>query len=191
MIMIKKIFAVTGILILLASCAKPPAEEMNRAIEALTRAENDADAAVYAQNTLNRAREALQKMQEEAASKRYDSAKIFAADALAYAERAVSEGRMNAARVRDEASTLIDSLRIPLAETVSALNNAKLNDMQLDFNELGKSLDAVREDLENARQNLEANNFLEAIDQGQNIRSVLGSINTMINEAARSLSNKL
>ena len=121
----KNIFIMIGIFFVLTACAKPPTEEMNKAIEALNRAENDYEAVTYAGNTLNRAREALQKMQDEAASKRFDSAKIFAGDVVTYAERAVSEGKANASRIQEEAANLVSGLRIPLSETESALNTAR------------------------------------------------------------------
>ena len=179
-----------AILILFVSCAKPPTEEMNKAIETLIRAENDPDALIYAGNTLNRARESLLRMQEEAGSKRYETAKTYAADVIIYAERAVNEGRANAARARDEAAGLLDSLRIPLTETESILNTARTNNIQLDFNDLETSLDSARNSYEDAKSSLSANDFEDAINRGQSARSALSAVNAEINEAAQALSGK-
>ena len=189
--MIKKIMVIFGIFLVLTACEKPPADDMNKAIETLNRAENDFEAVTYAANTLNRARDALQKMQEEAASKRYESAKIYAGDVVTYAERAVSEGKAAAIRLRDEAANAVGSLQVILAETILALNTARLNNIQVDFSELGRILDAAKIDLENAGRSLAANNFQEAINKSQSIRSALGDITSRINEAARELSKKL
>ena len=187
----KTLFILIGALILLSACAKPPVDEMNRAIDALNRAENDYDAVTYAQNTLNRAREALVMMQEEADSKRFDSAKTYAADVVNYAERAMSEGRANGSRAREEAASLLESLRTPLAETESALNTARANNANLDFNALGNSLDSANLNYRNARQSLEANNFADAISRGQSVRLTLDEINANMRIAAQDLSSKL
>ena len=187
----KKIFfASAGILLLLLSCAKPTTGEMNKAIETLTRAENDYDAVNYAGSTLNRARESLLKMQEEAGSKRYETAKTYAADVVTYAERAVNEGRANAAAMREEAATLLNSLKQPLAETEAALNTARANNVPLDFGEFGKNLDTAKAGYEDAQRSLSANNFRDTINKCQNIRSVLSAINSGINESAQALSRK-
>ena len=187
----KTLFILIGVLVLLSACAKPPVEEMNKAIDALNRAENDYDAVTYAGNTLNRAREALARMQEEVDSKRFDSAKTYAADVVTYAERAMSEGRSNAAWAREEAANLLESLRTPLAQTESALNGARASNADLDYNALTNSLDSANRNYGNAEQSLQANNYADAITRGQDVRSTLSDINASINAAAQALSSKL
>ena len=172
------------------ACAKPPVEEMNRAIEALTRAENDYEAVIYAGNTLNRARESLLRMQEEAGSKRYEIAKTHAADVITYSERAVSEGRAASARQRDEASLILNNLRTPLSETETAVNNAKANNIQADFDEITKNLDMAKAGYDDAQRNLSDGNYQDAIIKGLNVRSALSAINTEINEAAQIVMSK-
>ena len=89
-----KFLTTIGILliILLAACAAPPTEEMERAQDAVARAENNANAVRYASNTLVRARDALGRMQIEADARRYDAARSLAAEAIELAERAIDEG---------------------------------------------------------------------------------------------------
>lgn len=183
------IFLVTAVLVL--ACAKPPVEEMNKAMEALTRAENNADAVGYAGTTLNRAREALAKMQEESDSKRYDSAKIFAADVIDLSERAIAEGRTGAARAREEAANLLSSLRDPLAETEAALGAAKRTpNIQLDFNALDSNMDYAKSNYSSAQQSLSSSNYPDALAKGQTVRSALSSINGSLNAAAQAMSSK-
>ena len=188
----KKILCVfLAIAALVLACAKPPVEEMNNAIEALSRAENDVEAALYAGAILSRAREALTKMQEEADSKRYDSAKLYAAEVIELSERAVTEGKATAARTREETANFLDSLRPSLVETEAALNNAKqAPNIELDFPYLEGSLDSAKSGYENAQQSFASNNYQDAIAQGQAVRSTLGNINAMINEAAQARSSK-
>jgi HEPN domain-containing protein len=176
--------------LLCISCARPPTEEMNRAVEAISRAENDADAVTYAGNILSRARDALTKMQEEANLKRFDSAKLFAAEAVSLSERAVTEGKANAARAREEAANLLGSLGRPIAETESALNEAKGHDIDIDYDALGATLNAAKTTFDSAQSSLEEGDFPDAIEKGQMARSVISDINDKINEGAQVLLGK-
>jgi len=168
----------------LFACAQPPVEEMNRAIEAVSRAENDADAVMYSPNYLSRAREALSRMQEEADSKRFDAARNYAADAISYAERAIREGGIGAVRAREEAANLLNSLKVPLAETEANLNAVNGLKNAPDLTPLGGMLDSAKGTYENAQQDLSTGNSLDAIDKGNAVRSILGNINAQISGAA-------
>ena len=174
----------------MAACATPPTEEMNKAQDAVTRAENDADAVTYAPNTLARAREALTKMQNEANAKRYDSAKNYAGEAISNAEKAISDGKAAAARAREEAASLVNGLQAPLAETASALNAAKDSNLKLDYNALSSDLDRANKTYDSAQQSLRANNYPDAIAKGQNVRPILTDINNRINEGVQVSSRK-
>ena len=176
---------------LMFSCSRPPTEEMDRARDAVIRAENDADAVIYAPNSLVRARQALSSMQSEADAKRFESARNFAAEAVSHAERAISDGRAGAQRARDEATRLINSLSGALAETTAAVNAARqVPGLILDFQSLSRDLDAAQRLYEDARQSLAVNNFQNAIARGESLRSLLSSINTRLNDAVLAVSRK-
>ena len=189
---LKTIFPAIFILaLILAACAMPPTEEMNRAQDAVIRAENDADTVNYAGNTLNRARDALTRMQSEADSKRYDAAKNYAAEAVSAAERALSEGKTGAARAKDEAWLLVNSLQGPLTETSAALNAARqVPNLILDFDTLSGDLDTAYRTHDEAQQSLAADNYRDAVTKAQNVRSLLSDINVRITEAAVETSRK-
>jgi hypothetical protein len=175
----------------LAACATPPTNEMNRATDAVTRAENDADAVTYAPNTLIRAREDLARMQSEADAKRYDAAKNYAAEAINEAERAIVEGRAGALRARDEAVNLINNVGNLQTETTNALNTARqVSGLQLDFDSLSWDLDAAGRLYDEARQSLQANNYPDTIARAGNARSIFSDINTRITGAAQDSSRK-
>jgi hypothetical protein len=176
--------------LIIVACATPPTEEMNRAHDAVIRAENDADAVTYAPNTLIRARDALVRMQAEAEAKRYDAARNFASEAISNAERAITEGRSGAGRARDEAIRLIDSLAGPLAETETAVFAAREQALLLDFNALGSEMDLARRTYEDARRDLQAANFPDAIARGQLVRSYLSAINAQLSGAAHAIARK-
>lgn len=183
--------ALIPVILLLAACATPPTEEMNKAYDAVTRAENDADAVSYAGNTLTRARDALTRMQNEADAKRYDMAKTYATQAINSAERAIADGKAGAARAREEASTLVEDLGVPLVETGEALSSARnVENISIDYGALSENLNTARETYDEARQNLAEEKYPEAVAQGETVRSTLAEINTSINEAVEATSRK-
>ena len=190
----KKFFGLPAVFtfaLILAACSTPPTEEMNRAYDAVIRAENDANAVLYAPNILIRARDALVRMEAEVDAKRYDAAKNFAAEAVSNAERAIAEGRAGAERAREEAANLINSLSGPLEETSNAVGTAGgMEGLELDFDTLLDDLDLTHQTYNEARQNLDADNFPDAIAEGQAVRSLLSDINAQLTEAALAASRK-
>ena len=183
--------AVLFFMVVLAACSSPPTEEINMANDAITRAENDANAVTYAPNILLRARDFLTRMETEVNAKRYEAAKNFAAEAISNAERAISEGNAAAVRAREEAANLINSLAAPLNETSNAVVAANdIEGIDLDFDTLQDILDSTQQTYNDARENLTANNFQDAIADGQTVRSSLSDINTQLTEAAQATSRK-
>ena len=191
----KKFIVVIPVLLVcglfLAACATPPTDEMNKASDAVTRAENDADAVTYASDTLVLARNALTKMQSEADAKRYDSAKNYAAEAVTNAEKAIADGKTGAARAKEEAANLINSLSGPLADTSKALDNAHdVKDIKLDFDGLSKDMNSANQTYSDAQKSLASDNLKDATDKGQTVRSLLAGINSAITDATLTASRK-
>ncbi|MCL2232655.1 MAG: DUF4398 domain-containing protein [Treponema sp.] len=177
--------------LMLSACATPPVEEMDRAHDAVIRAESDVNAVNYAANTLIRARDTLTRMQSEADARRFDAARDFAAEAVNLAERAIIEGRAGAVRARDEAASLLNNLSAPLAEITNAVNAAEqASTLDLDFNALAEDLDLARRSYNNARQSLALDNYGDAIALGQNARAILTEINGKLNEAVHLAARK-
>lgn len=176
--------------LVLGGCAKPPTEEMNNAVEAVTRAENDADAATYAGNTLARARDALNRMQAEADSKRYDAAKTYASEAISAAERAIADGRAGAQRARAEAASLVESLGPLIAETDQGIKAAQAAGLPLDFAALGREFDAARNSSDQAEIALAGGQYRDAMEKGRNAQAGLNSINQELSGAVMAVSRK-
>ncbi|AEF82921.1 DUF4398 domain-containing protein [Leadbettera azotonutricia] len=174
-----------------AACATPPTEDMNKAVDAVTKAENDADAVTYAANTLTRARDALTQMQSEADSKRYESAKNYAAEAIAAAEKAIADGRTGAARARDEAASLLNGLRPEIAQAENDLNAAKaVPRTQLDAAACDQDLASAKSAFDDANRSLSANNYRDAVAKAQPVRPLLSGIRSRITDATQALSRK-
>jgi len=171
-------------------CATPPTEEMNNAIEAVTRAENDADAVLYGASSLARARDALKRMQAEADSKRYNAAKTLAGEAIAAADKAIADGQTGAARAREEAASLLAGLRPMIAETGQSINSARSKGLALDYIGLNQEFDAARLNTDQAEVALAGNQYQDALEKGRNARAGLSDINNKLAGAAISVSRK-
>jgi vacuolar-type H+-ATPase subunit I/STV1 len=187
----RTILLLLGLGIALAACAKPPTAEIEAAEAAVTRAENDPDAAAYAESSLTRARNALSRARTEVNAKRYDSAKSYAAEAVSAAEKAINDGRAAAARSREEANTLLAQVKQLLAETGAALENAKkVPRVQLDFPALTNGVDSARNDISQAEAANNANRPRESMEKSRSARSTLGDIQNRINEGIRETDRK-
>ena len=174
-----------------AACATPPKEEMDKALDAVFRAESDPDAVAFAPLVLVRARDSLTRMQSEAESKNYDAAKRFAAEAISNAEKAIADGRAGAARARDEASRLLSNLSDNLTETTNVVSVAEdLEDVDLDFNEISEDVTLAQRTYDDAQQHFEDENYLDAISNAETARSLLSGVNAKVNGAAQAASRK-
>jgi len=182
--------AVLVLAALVMGCAKPPTEEMNNATEAVTRAENDSDAVTYAGNSVTRAKDALARMNQEAAAKRYDAAKSYAAEAIAAAERAINEGRAGAARAKDEASALISQLKPLITETEQAIAAARAARLAIDFYAIDRDFDTAQYNANEAQSAFNGKRYQAAIDRGRSARSGLNNINQQLSVAALATSRK-
>jgi hypothetical protein len=178
------------VILYLAACAKAPVEEMENAAAALTRAENDPDAAAYGEGALVRARNALAAMRTEAEAKRYDAAKTYAAEVVAAAEAALTEGRAAAARVREEAEELLTRLSASLAEAGTAITAAREKKLPLDYEGLSQRLEAARRETEQAAMAAAGNKYREALEKGRGARSIISEIMSILSEEAAVLSRK-
>jgi hypothetical protein len=188
----KKLLLVLWVFLLLGlgACAKPPVEEMDQAVSAVTRAENDPDAAVYAEDTLIRARDALASMRTEAEAKRYEAAKTFAAEAVNAAEKAIADGRAAAVRAREEAAALLALLPDAIAETERMIRTAAENKLSLDFDALWGELENARRTAEQAEIAAAGNKPREALEKGSAVRTTLSDIRTKLSQGATAASRK-
>jgi len=177
-------------LAVITGCTRPPTEEMNKAEESVTRAENDYDAVNYAGNLVERAKESLVLMREEADAKRYDAAINYANDAISMAERAINEGRAAASRTRDEATTVISGVRSQILETEQRIDNAKAASLPLDYDTIDSDFNTAKRTFDQAQSSMSNNRYQEAIFLSNNVRSGLNGINQKLGTSAMSVSRK-
>jgi hypothetical protein len=177
-------------LVLITGCTKPPSEEMNNAEEAVIRAENDPDAVTYASNLIERAKEILALMHEEANAKRYEAAKNYAAEAITLAERAIDEGLTSSLRAREQALTSLSAVRPLLLETENRINNAKAANLPLDYDTIDRDFNTARGTYDQAQSAISNAKYQEAIFLSNNVRSGLAGINQKLGTTAMTVSRK-
>jgi hypothetical protein len=174
-----------------AACAKPPLAEMDAAERAVIRADSDSDAVIFAGSSLTRAREALNLMREEAASKRYEAAKNYAGEAVAAANKAISDGRAASARAREEAAALLAAVKVSLEETGQAIDNARaVERIDLDFNAVDQDFDTAQRTTDQAEVSLAGNKYQDSMEKSRTARGILGDISSRIAGAAVAVSKK-
>ena len=169
--------------VFVVGCARPPITEMENAREAVFRAENDPNAALYAGSLLIRARESLTRMELEAENKRYDAVKTHAAEAISLAERALIDGRAGAARASGEAAALVN-LRPEIEETERNVNGARYSNLPLDYNELDRAIRGVHEAADRAELSQAEGRYQDALDIARDVRFELSEINGRVASAA-------
>jgi len=177
------IYIIVILLVLLTGCAKPPAEEMADAREAVFRAENDPGAVQFAGNVLERARNSLQRMQEEADNKRYDAAKEHAAEAIALAERAIADGRIGASRANIDPSDIAANLRSEIEEIQRSINGARYSNLPLDYDLLEREIINAFEALDRVEARQAEGRNQEALDIARGLRAELSNINDRVARA--------
>jgi vacuolar-type H+-ATPase subunit D/Vma8 len=179
-----RIFLISFIILsLVIGCAKPPTEEMDSAKEAVFKAQNDANAVQYASGTLTRAQNSLRLMQSEADAKRYDAARTHAAEAIAAAERAITEGKAAAERVALESSALISSLRSEIDDTARNIATARYANLDLDYAALDRRIAADHDKTDQAVADQAAGRYQAALDTAREVRSDLFDINQIVTSA--------
>jgi len=172
------------LLVLLTGCAKPPAEEMANAREAVFRAENDPDAVIFAGGVLERAKISLQRMQEEADNKRYSAAKAHAQEAISLAERAIADGKSGEVRANVDSASIVANLRPEIEETQRVVNGARYSLLDLDYDVLEKEMLDAHDAADRAEASQAEGRFQEALDIARELRGNLNNINTRVAGAA-------
>jgi len=181
---VKLIYIFCIIPVLFIGCAKPPIEEMDRAREAVFKAENDANAVQYASGTLAKARDAIKRMETEADSKNYDGAKTSAAEAIAAAEKAINDGKVNAQKAGDESKSLISTLRTEIEETTKNVAAARYSQLILDYDAIDKAIVNAHNMTDQAEVDQAMSRYQEALDKAKTVRSNLNDINQKVANAA-------
>ncbi len=161
---------------ILMSCAQPPQEELDAAQAALNVAK-EAQADIYAPETYRSASAALDDANAKVVEKDYETAKASAIRSAELAGQAGSEAEVNKQETRDEAQAVVSGASEGLTGARMALNNTpRGKGADDDIDQLRSDLGQVEAGLSDARGNLNAGAFKDALDQAQTAESKLGQV---------------
>jgi len=172
------------VLVFAVGCAKPPIAEMERAREAVFKAENDENAVLYAPGTLARARDAIKRMETEADSKNYDAARNHAAEAVSAAEKAINDGRNSAQKAVTETDSLITGLRDEINETTKNVASARYSQLALDYDAIDNTIVNAHNTADQAEVDQAMGKNQDAREKARLVRADLNAINQKIANAA-------
>ncbi|OHD20461.1 MAG: hypothetical protein A2Y38_06705 [Spirochaetes bacterium GWB1_59_5] len=189
-IIVTAVFAIVAVA-LAVSCAKPPVAEMEAANQALTKAEADADARLYAPDSLTKARDLIARMKAGSDEKRYDDAKTLAAEAVVAAEKAIQDGVSGKAKAKSDATSLIATVKATLAEVQQAFAAArKVRGIKLDATAVDTGLKEAATTLAGAESDNAKADYKAAIGKAQNTRSSLAALQKLVTDAVQAASRK-
>lgn len=189
--MIFTALAAVALVVYLGSCAKPPQAEIDAAKEAVAKAESDADAPVYAAETLASAKDSLSRTLKESEAKRYDQAKALALETVQIAEKAISDGKAGKERAKTSAASTIESVKSDVADAEKALAGArKTRGVKLDFAAVASEIDAVKKNLAAAESDFNNGAYKYALEKAESAQAAIRDITGRISTAVRAVSRK-
>lgn len=165
-----------GLATILMSCAQPPQEEIDAAQAALNEAKQ-AQADIYAPDTYQAASAALDDANAKVVEKDYETALASALRSAELAGQAGSEAEVNKQETRDEAQAVVSRASAGLTDARMALNETpRGKGADDDIDQLRSDLGQVEAGLSDARENLNAGAFKDALDQAQTAESKLSQV---------------
>jgi hypothetical protein len=174
-----------------AGCAQPPQAEVDAARAKVAAAMKDADILTYAPESLQKAKDALARMEKNLADRKYPEAKTEALQAASLAAGAKADVVAARERVKNEAATTIDQAKKLLASLLPAVSVAKkAKPAGLDLAALDKDLADARAKLADADSALGAGNFVSARDGASAARASFSEIEKRISDAIQKARKK-
>lgn len=175
----------------LLACAKPPQAEIDAANAALDEAKN-AEAEIYALDSLKAAQNALAEMQAEldvqngkfALFRSYEKAKELANAAKDAAVKAKDDAAAKKEQVKAEAETLMGEVQTALTEARDLMKKApKGKGSQADLAALQADLDAVQPMMDEAKASFDGGKFMDAKTKLEEAKAKVNAVKDAINNA--------
>ncbi len=182
---------VVGIPLLAAGCAQPPTDVVNAAHTALETARTS-EAADYAAESLAAAENAVAALDAElkaqgeafALTRSYKKATELATAAQTAAEKATSDAQTGREAAKQEASTLVETVRTSLAETGEMLAKApKGKGTQADIEAMKSDLAGVEAGLADFDAAFAAGRYKEALAKAQAAQQTVDGVRADIQAA--------
>lgn len=175
----------------LMACAKPPQAEIDAVNAALDEAKN-AEAEIYAPDSLKAAQDAISAMQAEldvqngkfALFRSYEKAKELANAAKDAAVKAKDDAAANKEQVKSEAETLMNEVQTALTEANDLMKKApKGKGSQADLAALQADLDTVQPMIDEAKASFDGGKFMDAKTKLEEAKAKVSSVKDAITNA--------
>ena len=149
---------------MLAGCAKPPTQEVERAEKAIADAKQK-EADLYARDEFRKAEETLKKATELIAVKKYKEAKAAAEESANSALMAVSLVEMNKAAMKEEAEKMVPEIQQSLDEIKSLAAAAIKKKAAINKEEIQGAIGKFELDIVSVKDQLQGQKIRGAYDQ--------------------------
>jgi len=175
------VLMIAGMLLVFTGCSGPPTEEIEAAESALERAEEDPDVRRYAQESLVRARNLVDRMRAAAGDEEYDSARSLAEEAVAAAEKAIDDAAAAKEQAEDDASSAISAAKTLLGEVERSLLAARgVRGILLDVSATQEDVDEAEQTISAAENDFADAAYAEALSKAREARAALADIQSKI-----------
>ena len=164
-------------------CAKPPTQEMESAEKELTEAKAK-EADLYAADLFKKAEDALKKAKDYVAQKSYKEAKAAAEEAVQTAGQALAAIEGNKAKMKQEATQMIEEAEKSLAEIKALTAAAIKKKLPINREELQGMIGKAEVDLVGVKNTLQEQKIRPAYDQ---VKAILAQLKGKIGEIATQL----
>jgi hypothetical protein len=149
---------------ILAGCAKPPTQEVEKAEQAIADAKQK-EADLYARDEFRKAEETLKKAKELIAVKKYKEAKAAAEESANSALMAVSLVEMNKAAMKEEAEKMVPEIQQSLDEIKSLAAVAIKKKAAINKEEIQGAIGKFELDMVSVKDQLQGQKIRGAYDQ--------------------------
>lgn len=176
-----------GLIFVVASCAKPPTQELDAATAAINAAKQ-AEADVYAADTYRSATNALNDANAKVEQKDYEGAKASATQAKELADRSKSESETSKRQIRDEAQATINRVAPGISDSRGNLSTApRGKGADEDLDQLNADLSQAEANLSDARSSLNGGKFKDALAQARNAETKLSQVQGSVQGALQKI----
>jgi F0F1-type ATP synthase membrane subunit b/b' len=151
-------------LALLSGCAKPPAEEMEHASQAIAEAKQK-EADLYVEDAFKKAEDALQRARDLISEKEYEDAKTAAIEAARLAKHARSMVESNKAKMREETEQMLENVRISIDEVKILAAKALKKKAPVNRDDIQGFIDMWESGIINVRDNLDEQRIRQGFDK--------------------------
>lgn len=176
---------------LLLACAKAPTSEMAAASAAVEKASSTSDTVEYAPSSLAKAKDLLSRMNTEAEEKRYDAAKLLAAQAEEAAEQAIIDGTNSKLKAKSDAELAISNTKKAISALKELFASAKTSKIKnLNTKEYEKLLLSAETGITEADNDFNRTSYKSALAKANTANTITADAQKLLSDAVKDSSKK-